>query len=91
VNLTELGAALGPFFDISGSPSHQQLRDAFTRTNSRRNLAFRERAIGRRMMDSPLATSLSPPICLREPLSTGSAPHLVSTLHPMALLSPIVR
>ena len=31
MNLTELGAALGPFFDISGSPSHQQLRDAFTR------------------------------------------------------------
>ncbi|KMO75698.1 MULTISPECIES: abortive infection family protein [Mycobacteriaceae] len=31
MNLTELGAALGPFFDISGSPSHQQLRDAFAR------------------------------------------------------------
>lgn len=31
MNLTELGAALGPFFDTPGSPSHQQLRDAFTR------------------------------------------------------------
>lgn len=31
MNLTELGAALGPFFDIPGSPSHKQLRDAFTR------------------------------------------------------------
>lgn len=31
MNLTELGAALGPFFDIPGSPSHQQLRDAFAR------------------------------------------------------------
>lgn len=31
MNLTELGAALGPFFDVAGSPSHQQLRDAFTR------------------------------------------------------------
>jgi hypothetical protein len=31
VNLTELGAALGPFFDVAGSPSHNQLRDAFTR------------------------------------------------------------
>jgi hypothetical protein len=31
VNLTELGAALGPFFDVPGSPSHNQLSDAFTR------------------------------------------------------------
>ena len=31
MNLTELGAALGPFFDVAGSPSHNQLRDAFTR------------------------------------------------------------
>ncbi|EHB55122.1 hypothetical protein MycrhDRAFT_2316 [Mycolicibacterium rhodesiae JS60] len=31
MNLTELGAALGPFFDVPGSPSHQQLRDAFSR------------------------------------------------------------
>lgn len=31
VNLTELGAALGPLFDIPGSPSHHQLRDAFVR------------------------------------------------------------
>jgi hypothetical protein len=31
VNLTELGAALGPFFDVTGSPSHNQLHDAFTR------------------------------------------------------------
>lgn len=31
MNLTELGAALGPFFDTPGSPSHNQLRDAFTR------------------------------------------------------------
>ena len=31
MNLTELGAALGPFFDAPGSPSHNQLRDAFTR------------------------------------------------------------
>lgn len=31
MNLTELGAALGPFFDIPGSPSHQQLGDAFGR------------------------------------------------------------
>lgn len=31
MNLTELGAALGPFFDIPGSPSHHQLRDAFVR------------------------------------------------------------
>lgn len=31
MNLTELGAALGPFFDVVGSPSHNQLHDAFTR------------------------------------------------------------
>lgn len=31
MNLTELGAALGPFFDVPGSPSHNQLREAFTR------------------------------------------------------------
>lgn len=31
MNLTELGAALGPFFDVAGSPSHNQLRAAFTR------------------------------------------------------------
>lgn len=31
MNLTELGAALGPFFDVPGSPSHQQIGDAFIR------------------------------------------------------------
>ena len=31
MNLTELGAALGPFFDVVGSPSHTELRDAITR------------------------------------------------------------
>lgn len=31
MNLTELGAALGPFFDVPGDPSHQQIGDAFIR------------------------------------------------------------
>lgn len=31
MNLTELGAALGAFFDVVRNPSHSQLRDAITR------------------------------------------------------------